>query len=69
MDGLGHPQARRFVASSLVAGRASAVLDRRSGVRFGQVSKSRYPSSPFHPFLGEGSTTKIDYRKKLVPLF
>ena len=24
---------------------------------------------PFYPFLGEGSPTKIDYRKKLVPLF
>ena len=24
---------------------------------------------PFYPFLGEGSPTKIDYRKQLVPLF
>ena len=27
------------------------------------------PVVPFYPFLGEGSPTKIDYRKKLVPLF
>ena len=28
------------------------------------------PVVPFlSPFLGEGSPTKIDYRKKLVPLF
>ena len=27
------------------------------------------PVVPFYPFLGEGSTTKTDYRKKLEPLF
>ena len=27
------------------------------------------PVAPFCPFLAEGSPTKIDYRKKLVPLF
>ena len=27
------------------------------------------PVVPFYPFLGEGSPAKIDYRKKLVPLF
>ena len=27
------------------------------------------PVVPFYPFLGEGSPTKIDYRKRLVPLF
>ena len=41
--------------------------------KFLEPGGSGFPSRslvvPFYPFLGEGSTTKIDYRKKLVPLF
>ena len=33
------------------------------------LSNPRSPSSALLPFLGEGSPTKTDYRKKLVPFF
>ena len=34
-----------------------------------RAKKLGSPVVPFYPFLGEGSPTEIDYRKKLVPLF
>ena len=38
-------------------------------VKTGSFALLGLPVVPFYPFLGEGSPTKIDYGKKLVPLF
>ena len=41
-----------------------SVLCTNACLRYSLLTTSRSPVVPFYPFLGEGSPTKIDYRKK-----
>ena len=62
------PQKEYFPSCPPTSNKPKAPLS-RNHVVFQDLLSLSSPVVPCYPFLGEGSPTEMDYRKKLVPLF